>query len=72
MFFLVILFQQIIRTNDDETFTNLCEMRQFLFYGVLLASWKFFVYGGKIVLRFLLVLVFTVIIRTNEDKQIEN
>jgi hypothetical protein len=69
MFFVVILFQQIIRTNDDETFTNL---RQFFFYGVLLASWKFFVYGDKIVLRFLLVLVFTVIIRINEDEQIEN
>jgi hypothetical protein len=42
------------------------------FYGVLLAMEKFFVYGDKIVLRFLLVLVFTVIIKTNEDEQIEN
>jgi hypothetical protein len=32
---------------------------------------KFFVYGNKIILRFLLVLVFIVIIRTNEDEKIE-
>jgi hypothetical protein len=47
-------------------------MKQFFFVGVFLASWKFFVYGDKIVLRFLLVLVFTVIIKTNENEQIEN
>jgi hypothetical protein len=33
---------------------------------------RFFVYGEKIVLKFLLVLVFIVIIRINEDKQLNN
>jgi hypothetical protein len=27
MFFSVISFQQIIKTNDDETFTNLCQTK---------------------------------------------
>jgi hypothetical protein len=46
--------------------------QKFLFYGVLLAMERFFVYGEKIVLRFLLVLVFIIIIKINEDKQLEN
>jgi cytochrome c oxidase subunit IV len=45
--------------------------QEFLFYGVLLAMERLFVYGEKIVLRFLLVLVFIVIIRFNEDEQLE-
>ncbi len=44
----------------------------FFFNGVILAMERFFVYGEKIVLRFLLVLVFIIIIKTNEDKQLEN
>jgi hypothetical protein len=46
--------------------------QEFLFYGVLLAMERIFVYGKKIVLKFLLVLVFFIIIRTNEDKKLEN
>jgi hypothetical protein len=46
--------------------------QEFLFNGVLLAMERFFVYGKKIILRFLLVLVFLIIIRTNEDKKLEN
>ncbi len=46
--------------------------QEFLFYGVLLAMERFFVYGKKIVLRFLLVSVFIVIIRINEDEKLEN
>jgi hypothetical protein len=46
--------------------------QEFLFYGVFLAMERFFVYGEKIVLRFLLVLIFIVIIKTNEDEQLEN
>jgi hypothetical protein len=37
-----------------------------------LAMERLFVYGEKIVLRFLLVLIFIIIIRINEDKQLEN
>jgi hypothetical protein len=37
-----------------------------------LAMEKIFVYGKKIVLKFLLVLIFLIIIRTNEDKKLEN
>jgi hypothetical protein len=66
MFFLVILFQKIIKTNDDETFANLCQTRIHFLWS------SFFVYGEKIVLRFVIVLVFIVIIRTNEDEQLEN
>jgi hypothetical protein len=33
---------------------------------------RFFVYGKKIVLRFLLVSIFIVIIKINEDKKLEN
>jgi hypothetical protein len=68
----MISFQQIIRTNDDEIFTNLCQTRFFFFNGVLLAMERFFVYGEKIVLRFLLAFVFIIIIRTDEDEQLEN
>jgi hypothetical protein len=46
--------------------------QEFLFYGVFLTMERFFVYGEKIVLRFVMVLVFIVIIRTNEDEQLEN
>jgi len=42
--------------------------QEFLFHGVLLAMERLFVYGEKIVLRFLLVLVFILIIRFNEDE----
>jgi len=45
--------------------------QEFFFYGVLLAMERLFVYGKKIVLRFLLVLVFIIIIRFNEDEQLE-
>ncbi len=51
-----------------QTYAN----QEFLFYGVLLAMEKIFVYGKKIVLKFLLVLIFLIIIRTNEDKKLEN
>ncbi len=61
MFFSMISFQQIIRTSDDETFTNLCQTRiPFL--------WSSFGNGEKIVLRFVMVLVFIVIIKINEDE----
>ncbi len=46
--------------------------QEFFFYGVFLAMERLFVYGEKIVLRFLLVLVFIIIIRINEDEQLEN
>ncbi len=46
--------------------------QKFLFYGVLLEMERFFVYGKKIVLRFLLVSIFIVIIKINEDKKLEN
>jgi hypothetical protein len=46
--------------------------QKFLFHGVFVAMERFFVYGEKIVLKFLLVLVFIVIIRINEDKQLNN
>ncbi len=46
--------------------------QEFFFYGVFLAMERLFVYGEKIVLRFLLVLIFIIIIRINEDKQLEN
>jgi hypothetical protein len=42
--------------------------QEFLFYGVLLAMERFFIYGEKIVLRFVMVLVFIIIIRSNENK----
>jgi hypothetical protein len=51
-----------------QTYAN----QEFLFYGVLLAMERIFVYGKKIVLKFLLVLIFLIIIRTNEDKKLEN
>jgi TctA family transporter len=71
MFFSLISFQEIIKINEDETFTNVAK-QAFLFYGVLLAMERIYVYGKKIVLKFLLVLVFFIIIRTNEDKKLEN
>jgi len=46
--------------------------QELFFYGVLLAIERLFVYGEKIVLRFLLVLVFIFIIRTNKNEQLEN
>jgi len=39
--------------------------QEFIFYGVLLAMERLFIYGEKIVLKFVMILIFIVIIRTN-------
>jgi hypothetical protein len=67
----MISFQQIIKINDDETFTKLCQTR-IPFLWSYFGNGEILVYGEKIVLRFLLVLVFIIIIKTNEDKQLKN
>jgi len=45
MFFLVISFQQIIKTNDDETFTNVCQTKILFLWssfgnGEIFCLWK--------------------------------